>query len=327
MIQTSVAPLSTLSQANEEQYKTTANLDVRQAFNTLPKENMGDVFLKLSDYYKESGFLDIPGNSLEVGGGNGLLWKIAGKNFCKEMKEKGHIFVTDSSQGMVDACKNVGLLNNSEITLEVADVTNLKYGDESFARIIGNFMLYECKTAMSVEKGISEIVRVLQADGRAIFVTMDEKAHMIQLYATLQEAKDRLGKKGIIIKTEFPQYAPAIMPFCAGNAINFLNKAFEKVTISKIDNAILVSEKLPEPNDTVSGPDFVVKYLQSLAFVQAAMKAQELSEIFFKTVHDIVADEIKNQGVFRITRCDMIYDCANPKKNVAKTLENIARKA
>lgn len=300
-----------LKQATAAQYQTASNLEVRQAFNSLPKEDTRDSFQLFGHYYVDSGFLESQGDTLEVGGGNGLLWKVAGKIFIDTMANKGQIYVTDSSQGMVDACKKVDLLTRKEVILDTANVTQLKYEDRSFSRVIGNFMMYACNDA---EKGVQEVARVLSDDGRAILVTMDETQHMIELYATLHKAKKLVEESGILIDVEFPQYAPAIASFCTGNAMGYLERSFRQISATRIANKILVHKTLPKPNESVSGPEFVVKYLQSLEFVQAAMKANKLPESFFKAIEGIVAEEIEQNGVFKISRCDVIYDCSQPIK-------------
>lgn len=297
-------------QANEQQYRTTINLDVRQAFNSQPKEKSTEIWQSLENYYKESKFLDFKGDTLEVGGGNGLLWK-GRENLLEELTAKGGVLITDKETTMVNACKKISLLQNPKITLEEADVTQLQYQDNAFARVIANFMLYE--TGSCVHQAAKEIARVLNDQGRAILVTMDETIHMVPLYSTLQKAKELLSKEGVTIKTEFPFYAPAIKPFCLGNALNILKPFFKKITFKIEDNAILIHDFLPT-NPDVSGPDFVVKYLQSLAFIQAAMNSGELADIFFEKVRQIVSDEIKNNGAFRITRSDVIIDCQEPVK-------------
>jgi hypothetical protein len=180
---------------------------------------------------------------------------------------------------------------------------------------MGNFMMYECKTPENVEKGIKEIARVLKDDGRALLVTMDEQIHMTELYSILQQAIDQLKQRGITIDANFPKQAPAILPFCVGNATPVLEQSFGKITTTRIPNKLLVNGKLSSPNESVSGPEFVVQYLQSLAFVQAAMKDKKLPAAFFDEIQKIVSKEIETNGVFKISRCDVIYDCAEPKRN------------
>jgi 2-polyprenyl-3-methyl-5-hydroxy-6-metoxy-1,4-benzoquinol methylase len=301
--------------AKSDQYETDHNLALRQAFNALPKENPVNTFVLLGNYYVDRGIVDIPGDTLEIGGGNGYLWKQAGHIFFDAMAQQGRIHITDFSSGMIEACKQVELLNHPKVTLRTADVTNLPYEDASYARVIGNFMMYECRTAENVEKGIKEIVRILKDDGHALFMTMDEQIHMIQLWKTMQQAKEQLKKQGIAIDVEIPSYSSALKVFCAGNAPGYLEKAFGKIAVTEYHNTILVERVIRISDVTISGVEFVVKYLQSLEFVQTAMKANQFPEEFFDAIRSIVSEEIEKNGVFKISRCDILYDCSEPKRN------------
>ena len=303
-----------LFQANREQYQTAKNLDVRQAFNSLPKERQVDIWTTISNYYQSSGFHALAGDTLEVGCGNALFWTFSGQELLNKITEKGRLILTDISPGMIEECLKIELLKGKNITIEEADVAGMKYADNTFARIIANFVLYECKTEDKVIKGIREIARVLKDDGRAALVTMDENHHMIELYNVLQKAKNQLEAEGVTMKAEFPKQAPAIQPFCVGNGERLLKTVFGKVACQVSDNAILVDKTIA--SSEISGPDFVVKYLQSLAFVQAAMKTGELTDRFFGKIRDIVDEEIRLKGVFRISRRDVIYDCSEPIKQL-----------
>ena len=311
---TSINPttFSAMIDANKAQYMTTTNLDVRQQFNKLPREKNVEIWKILSDHYKTINFMEGEGQTLEVGAGNGLFWKEIDQEILPSLLKQGKVYITDSSEGMVEACKKKDFAAIEDVIVETCDVAKMTYGDSSMKRIIANFMLYECKTEDKVIAGIKEMARVLQPDGKAIIVAMNEEAHMIQLYSTLEQAQERLKKKGFIIATKFPHQAPAILPFCKGNAEKYLRPCFKEIKMTSNPNAILVHEQME--NCEISGPEFVVMYLQSLAFVQEAMKKGELTEMFFKEIENIVREEIKSQGVFRITREDIIFDCSNPVK-------------
>lgn len=293
-----------------EQYIDDRNLNVRQLFNQQKKEDTTDNFIKIASYFFNSSFLEAKGNTLEIGAGNGLFWKLAASLLLDPILSQGKLYVTDISAGMLTACRAVNSLAREGVIIEEADATQLPYADDSVARVFGNFMLYECKTPAKIHAALSEVRRVLKDEGQFIAVTMDEKIHMVQLYATLQKAKDNLAKKGIYIKTQFPMYAPAVMPFCAGNAHEYLSNYFAEINVIEQDNAILIDNEVQ--NHALSGAQFVAKYLQSLEFVQEAMQNQELPDLFFDEIQSLIQEEINTQGVFRITRREVFLHCAKP---------------
>ncbi|MBS0655659.1 MAG: hypothetical protein JSR46_07775 [Verrucomicrobia bacterium] len=150
---------------------------------------------------------------------------------------------------------------------------------------------------------------------------------MIELWETLQEAKKRAIARGHTIDVEIPLYSPAILPFCAGNAPRLLEKAFESVAVTKMTNKIYVHEQLSSKFEGISGPEFVVQYLKSLDVIQASQKANKLPEAFFDAIREIISEAIARDGVFTISRCEVLYDCSEPKRTRAtQTLQDASQK-
>lgn len=303
--------LSARERAAKEKYETDRFLAVRQKFNSQPKENPIDNFVLFWQNYLETGFLNHPGDTLEVGAGNnGLGMKfVSDKAGLEQLKQKGNIVITDKFPNMVKACQALPSLQAPEITIECADASRLHYATGSFARVVANYMVYALD---NVQKAIEEMARVLSPDGVAKIVTMDETLHNIEQYEICQRAKERVESQGVKIGVEFPRSAPAIAPFCKGNAMSYLEKSFGIIEVTEFRNAILVYDTVQCKNETISGPKLVVEYLQSLEFIQAA----SLPEVFFDAVRDIVAERIAADGVFRISRCEVMYTCSQPIQNM-----------
>jgi hypothetical protein len=307
------------------QYSTDKNLRPRQAVNSQPKEYETDIFIEAYVSMDNAGFLDAEGKTFEGGAGNGLFYKL-NKDLAAKLASKGEVYVTDlsegseGSEGMVEALKKIEVLKRDGIHISKADITDLSaYAEDTFVRSILIYMLYELKTPEMIAQGLSELVRTLKSEGQAFFATMDETLHMKSLYDLLAEAKEQLAQAGIEIKATFPQAAPAILPFCKGNAESQLRNYFMKVTLEERKNALLIYQK--PRNTDLEGPDLIVNYLKSLEFVQILIDNGELPELFFDKIRDLVQQKITDEGVFRITRNDLFYYCKEPIKQRANLAE------
>lgn len=146
----------------EQQYATSGNLESRISLHEKYSTNKFGWFNWLFSNY------DIkPGDRiLELGCGNGKLWA----EHYDDLPENINLVLSDISENMVDAAKQL-VGDKSNITYMVIDVQDIPYPGNSFDIVIANMMLYHVP---DLEKGLSEIKRVLNSDGKFYCATFGE---------------------------------------------------------------------------------------------------------------------------------------------------------
>ncbi|MDC7293779.1 MULTISPECIES: class I SAM-dependent methyltransferase [unclassified Butyrivibrio] len=150
------------SAAVKEQYATSKGLDTRLNFHDKYSTNkLGYGNWTVSNYEINEGM-----KVLELGCGTGSIW--LGRD--ELLSRFGKLVMTDLSEGMLATAKeNLGERENIEYRL--ADIQNLPFEDNSFDMVIANSMLYHVP---DINKGISEVRRVLRADGAFYTTTLGE---------------------------------------------------------------------------------------------------------------------------------------------------------
>lgn len=102
---------------------------------------------------------------LDIGCGNGQLWL---KNHNK-IHSGLNIILGDLQEEMLNCAKR-NLENFSHnFTYQIADVQDLPYSDDSFDIVIANHMMYHVQ---DINKGLSEIYRVLKKNGHVYMTTV-----------------------------------------------------------------------------------------------------------------------------------------------------------
>lgn len=117
---------------------------------------------------------------LEVGSGNGELWK--NKNLDLRNKE---IFLSDASEGMVDALKKD---LHEEFNYMMIDCQKIPFKKEYFDAVIANHVLFYLNDLSS---GIHEITRVLKQDG-ILYCSTYGKDHMREITEIAKEFDERI---------------------------------------------------------------------------------------------------------------------------------------
>lgn len=97
-------------------------------------------------------------NILELGCGNGILWKTNQDKIGINQRIK----LTDFSEGMLNDAKTVLTDVKGNFEYEVMDAQNITYPDNYFDIVIANLMLYHIPNR---KKAFSEITQVLKTDG------------------------------------------------------------------------------------------------------------------------------------------------------------------
>lgn len=146
----------------KEQYKTASNLNTRISIHakySTNKESFGDWIV--SQYRIADGM-----RILELGCGTGDMWK----GHLNLLGTGTELILTDFSEGMLATAKeNLG--EQEKISYQVVDIQNIPFPDNSFDIVIANMMLYHVP---DLSKGLSEVRRVLKADGTFYCATYGE---------------------------------------------------------------------------------------------------------------------------------------------------------
>ncbi len=146
----------------EQQYSTSGNLESRISLHEKYSTNKYGWFNWLFTNYEIK-----PGHCiLELGCGNGRLWA----DHYNNLPEHTSLILSDFSENMVETAKRfVG--HERDITYTVIDVQDIPFADNNFDIVIANMMLYHVP---DLEKGLSEIKRVLKGDGKFYCATLGE---------------------------------------------------------------------------------------------------------------------------------------------------------
>jgi ubiquinone/menaquinone biosynthesis C-methylase UbiE len=84
--------------------------------------------------------------------------------------------LTDFSEGMIEKIKSK--INHSNIKLEVADIEQLPYDDNTFDLVMAHHVIYH---SSDKDKAISELKRVTKPGG-TISITSNSEKHMLNVY-------------------------------------------------------------------------------------------------------------------------------------------------
>ncbi len=134
------------------------------------------------------------------------MWKNRESVICACSK----IILSDFSEGMVATTKdNIGSYHNIEY--KVLDIQEIPYKDATFDIVIANMMLYHVP---DIDKGLTEVRRVLKREGRFYCATYGEHGIIEYLFKILSEygVEDNINKN-----------------FILQNGYEILSKTFSKV--------------------------------------------------------------------------------------------------
>ena len=284
---------------------------VWEAFRALRTDGV-PLHLALASYMAEHGFFGPPGATLEIGGGDGQLWRAGGEPLLAAALAAGRLHITDADRQLVASCRQDAFFRREGLLVEVADVERLRYDDGAFQRLIATHVLHWCATLERVKRAVRELARVLRMDGRALVVTVDERVHMAEVYRLMQLARASLLQRGVSCEQQIPDASPRVLPFCAGNARELLVGAFHQV--ERVDHEYCHWIDARHISLGVPGGQFFVDYLRTLPFVKEAIAAARLPEEFFTEVRALFDAHLETAGAFRMSRCDVIYDCRGPRR-------------
>lgn len=165
-------------------------------------------------------------NILEIGCGNGALWK---ENIDKLPKDIS-ITLSDISEGMLrDAKESIG--KDSRFTYKRFDCHKIPYKENEFDIVIANHVLFYFE---DIDNVLEEIKRVLKNTGKFICSTYSSK-HMKEITELVQEFD-----KDIVLSSD-----ALYEVFGLENGESILKKHFSNVIEKKYEDSIEVDEAEP----------------------------------------------------------------------------------
>lgn len=250
-----------------DQYRDSSNLDARaaihQRFSTNPYGWCNWVFDALAK---------LPENAriLELGCGPGYLWKE-----CAQRIPAGwNITLSDLSPGMLDAAWRNLVVTGRNFKFEEIDAQFITYPAETFDAVIANHMLYHVPDR---KKALSEIKRVLKADGR-LFATTLGKDHMREMWDQLERVA-RITRETITSAFTFE------------NGTTQLQEFFPHVELSCYDDNLRVTD--------VSA---IVAYVRSMT------STAEFSEEQFLSIEREFTEAMRKNGEIFITKASGLFE-------------------
>ena len=165
-----------------EQYKNGANLNIRISLHERYSSNPQGWFAWLCEQID----LDQVKNVLEVGCGNGQLWKHA----PDAVLQGKYICLSDASGGMVhDAAVNIGNERKKYFDFRVLDCQKLPFPDGHFQRVVANHVLFYVQ---NIAKALEENSRVLSEDG-IFYCSTYGTGHMHEITELVKEFDLRIS--------------------------------------------------------------------------------------------------------------------------------------
>ena len=241
----------------KQQYASANNLSTRISIHDKYSTNkMGFGNWIVSNYKIEKGM-----KILELGCGTGDMWK----NRDTLIGDCSKLILTDFSDAMVATTKeNVGNYENLEY--KVLDIQDIPYEDDTFDIVIANMMLYHVP---NIEKGLSEVRRVLKSGGRFYCATFGE-------HGIIEYLSKILSTYGVEDNTN--------KNFTLQNGYDILSKTFSKVEkLEYIDSL------------AVTNVDDMVDYIYSLSGMTS------LNSVPKELIRDILLENTVN-GVLNVPK-------------------------
>lgn len=252
-----------------EHYKNAKNLNVRISLHDKYSHNKQGWFPWL---FQQIDFSKI-NRLLEVGCGNGKLWKSN-----KIDLRNREIFISDSSQGMIDEVRK-SLGNNFNCL--VFDCEKIPFKDNYFDAVVANHVLFY---VYDLEKALKEISRVLNSNG-IFYCSTYGSNHMKEINDLVSDFDSRI----------YLSQTKLYNVFGLDNGVDILKKHFKNVKMKLYDDYLIVDRSKP-----------IIDYIMSCHGNQNELLGLRLGE--FKTYLDNI---LNKKGNIRITKEAGIFICDN----------------
>ena len=251
-----------------DQYRDSSNLEARvvihQRFSTNPYgwfRWVFDTLLKLPEHAR----------ILELGCGNGLLWK---ENIDR-IPVGWNITLSDLSSGMLDSAWRNLVVTGRTFQFKEIDAQSIPYEDETYDAVLANHMLYHVPNR---PKAIVEIKRVLKPDGRLIATTIgkDHLKEMIDWYQRVRVSKI---------------WESQATPFVLENGLEQLAPFFSKVKLSRYEDNLHVTEVEP-----------------IMAYIRSGIRISELLEEELAKLKQDLEKELQEKGRIFISKDSGLFE-------------------
>jgi ubiquinone/menaquinone biosynthesis C-methylase UbiE len=251
-----------------DQYRDSSNLEARAAIHERFSTNPYGWFKWVFDT-----LMKLPGNArvLELGSGNGLLWK----ENADRIPAGWNITLSDLSSGMLDAAWRNLVVTGRAFQFKEIDAQSIPFENETFDAVIANHMLYHVPDR---PKGIAEIKRVLKPGGR-LFATTVGKDHMKEMMDWYRQ---------VHVSKVWESLAN---PFLLENGWEQLTPFFSEVNISRYEDNLLVTE------------------LEAImAYIHSGIRVKELSEKELANLQQYLEKELKGKGRIFIRKDSGLFE-------------------
>ncbi len=215
---------------------------------------------------------------LELGCGNGILWK----SNLQNIPEDAQILLSDFSEGMLDDAKLAFGGAAERFEYEVIDAEQIPHPDNSFDVVIANLMLYHVPDR---KKAISEISRVLKSDG-VLYATTFGLNYMKEL-SDLVTNYDKNANCSL---------EPVARAFGLENGEKQLSESFGDIKLVKYEDGLEVTEAEP-----------LVNYVLSFTRVKNVINGDKIIDF-----EDYVTNILSENGKIQIEKKSGMFIAKNP---------------
>lgn len=204
-----------------EQYKNGKNIDARIALHSRFSENPQSWFSWIYEHMKLSAGMDV----LELGCGNGMLWK----ENADRIPEGSRMLLTDISSGMLeDSKRNLQGVKRGTFSYDVMDCNHMERQEQSFDVVVANFLLFYLR---DVSRAVSEIYRVTRSGGTFFCATYGEH-HMKEVEELVKEYNPKISLSAVRLYENFG----------LGNGREILEKQFDHVSVIEYPDSLKVTD-------------------------------------------------------------------------------------
>ncbi len=251
-----------------DQYRDSSNLDARAAIHQRFSTNPYGWFRWVFD-----ALMQLPANAkvLELGCGNGLLWK----ENADRIPVGWQITLSDLSSGMLDAAWRNLVVTGRSFQFKEIDAQSIPYEDETFEAVLANHMLYHVPDR---PKAITEIKRILKPDGR-LFATTVGKNHMKEMMDWYRQTH--------VSQT----WESMANPFILENGLEQLAPFFSEVKLSRYEDNLQVTELEP-----------------IMAYIRSGIRVKELSEKELANLRQHLEKELQEKGMIFIAKDSGLFE-------------------
>jgi SAM-dependent methyltransferase len=210
---------------------------------------------------------------LEVGCGNGMLWK---KN-ADQLPQEIEIILTDQSEEMINAARE-NLAASPQVRFQVMKIEDLHFEENTFDLVIANHMLYHVP---DIEQALREVRRVLKSQGTLIAATNSQE-HQRELKDALLEFDPTC---------EYPKGVP--LRFLLENGAQILDREFSRIEVRTFTNCLKIPDVQPITR-------FILSMFDGVKYPDLRPRVQELEQHIRSKMQD---------GIFTLTGKSGIFLC------------------